>query len=177
MEGKMLKKLVKLMPRPIQRLMKQVINFRILARGYGQWTTIRDWNSVDKAGNPIPWYTYPATEYLSHLDFSVFSVFEYGSGNSTLWWAERAKSIVSVEDDKHWFQKIRGLASDNIEYLLETEKERYVHSSCSDTDIFIIDGKYRRECAEYIVGYTNGGVMIILDNSDWHPNTVDYLHK
>jgi hypothetical protein len=90
----------------LQRMRKQIENFRILACDYGQWSTIRSWNSVDKFGNPIPWYTYPATEYLSHLDFSRLTVFEYGSGNSTLWWAKRAKSVFSVEDDKDWFEKI-----------------------------------------------------------------------
>lgn len=73
-----------MMPDILRKLRRQLRNFRSLASGYGQWVSIRDWHAVDGAGQPVPWYTYPATEYLSHLDLSVLSVFEYGSGNSTL---------------------------------------------------------------------------------------------
>jgi hypothetical protein len=159
----------------LQRARKQIGNFGILACDYGQWLTIRSWSSVDKVGNPIPWYTYPATEYLLHLDFSRLAVFEYGSGNSTLWWAKRAKSVFSVEDDKDWFEKIsNNLASGSIQYLLETNKNSYVSSAPKNVDVFIIDGKHRRECAEHVVKL-GVGVMLILDNSDWYPGTVEYL--
>lgn len=33
----------------------------------------------DAAGNWLPWYTYPAIEYLKQLDFSQKTVFEYGA--------------------------------------------------------------------------------------------------
>ena len=38
----------------IQRYRKQGRNFKSLATNYGRWTTIRDWNSVDEKGRPIP---------------------------------------------------------------------------------------------------------------------------
>lgn len=160
----------------VQRVREQIRNFRSLARDYGQWATIRDRNSVDEFGNPIPWYTYPTTEYLSHFNFEQFSVFEFGSGNSTLWWAGRCQSIDSVEDDQDWHAKIsKTLISDSASYLLETEKDAYISSASAAADIFVIDGKHRRECAEEIVKICGGGVMIILDNSDWYPKTATFL--
>lgn len=33
-------------------------------------------------------------------------IFEYGSGNSTLWWSEKVDSIISVEHDKQCFEKV-----------------------------------------------------------------------
>jgi len=161
----------------IKRIRKQIKNFAFLAQNYGQWRTVRDWNSVDESGNPIPWYTYPAIEYLSHLHFDNFSVFEYGSGNSTLWWASRAKSVIAVEDDKKWFDKINlQLAKNSVEYHLTTNKNDYVSMALSDIDIFIIDGKYRKECVQHVVKTTrNNGIMLIFDNSDWYPKTIDYL--
>jgi len=141
----------------IQRVRKQIRNFGNLAIDYGQWETIRDWNSVDENHNPIPWYTYPATEYLSHLDLTRMKVFEYGSGNSTLWWAARSKSVESVEDDKEWFEKINtNLGAEQVRYLLEIEKDAYISAASKDADIFIIDGKYRRECAEHVVKIGGG---------------------
>src|SRR3712207_2933796 len=57
---------------------------------------------VDAKGQPVPWYTYPAIEYVRQLDFSDKEVFEYGSGQSTLFWAQAAKRVVSVEEDEAW---------------------------------------------------------------------------
>lgn len=67
-------------------------NFKTLGFEYGQLRTMEKWECVDKDGNSIPWFTYPAIEYLSHLDLSGCSVFEYGSGFSTLFWLQRVKS-------------------------------------------------------------------------------------
>jgi hypothetical protein len=33
---------------------------------------------VNARGEPVPWYTYPAIDYLRQLDFSDKTVFEYG---------------------------------------------------------------------------------------------------
>lgn len=54
---------------------------------------------ADKDGNPIPWYTYPAIEYLSQFDYGGKRVFEYGCGYSSLFWAERAAKVISIEDN------------------------------------------------------------------------------
>jgi hypothetical protein len=162
-------------------LLKQVSNFKKLALNYGQWRTIRDWSSVDISGAPIPWYTYPATEFLSHLDLSSFKVFEYGSGNSTLWWAERSKQVTSVEDDELWYEKIKLLLkSQNVEYCLEKNPQKYFTMATNDFEVLIVDGKYRRECLNHIVNlkkWGGGGVMLIFDNSDWYPNTVRFLQE
>src|SRR5262245_56791293 len=50
--------------------------------------------AVDKDGNPLPWYTYPAIDFLRRKCFAERTVLEFGSGQSTLWWAARARSVV-----------------------------------------------------------------------------------
>lgn len=157
---------------------KQARNFLGLTKTYGQWQTIRDWNSVDGQGNPVPWYTYPTTEFLSHLDLTKFNVFEYGSGNSTLWWASRAKQLTSVEDDETWHDRIKNKIRPvlrNINYKLEEEPEKYYTMATNDHDIVIVDGKHRRECLEHLNKTGWGGVMIIFDNADWYPKAVHFI--
>jgi hypothetical protein len=171
----------------IQRLLRQGSVFKGLVQGYGQWKTIRDCSSVDKSGAPIPWYTYPTTEFLSHLDLSRFKVFEYGSGNSTLWWAARSKQVTSIEDDELWYEKIKcSLKGKNVEYRLEKSPHKYFAMATNDFDVFIVDGKYRHECLKHIVNLKktvekkrggHNGIMLILDNSDWYPNTVRFLQE
>ena len=60
---------------------------------------------IDRDGNPIPWYTFPAIEYLSQFDYGQKQVFEYGCGSSSHFWAARAKYVVSIEDNPKWFEK------------------------------------------------------------------------
>src|SRR3954471_19133862 len=51
---------------------------RTLWFDYGHLRTVLHRNCLDAAERPIPWYTYPAVEYLKQLDFSRARVFEYG---------------------------------------------------------------------------------------------------
>ena len=59
-------------------------------------------SAIDAKGNPLPWYTYSAIQYLSSIIKKDYTVFEYGSGNSTLWWRKKAKKVVTVEHDAAW---------------------------------------------------------------------------
>ena len=167
----------------IEQLRKQLRNFNILARNYGQFRSIRKWSCLDSSGRPIPWYTYPTIEYLNHLDFSKMNVFEFGSGNSTLWWAGKTKSVTSVEDDENWYNKVSSSASfltDKIKYLHENNKEKYVNAIAGNLfDIVVIDGKHRPECANHMLSYYKNrvGVMLIFDNSDWYPETINSLRE
>lgn len=167
----------------IDQDLKQLKNCNILIKTYGQFKSMRECSCLDLAGKPIPWYTYPAIEYLNHLDFSQMNVFEFGGGNSTLWWAGKTKSVVSVEDDENWYNKVSsaaGFLPDKIRYILEKNKENYINAMPGNFfDIVIIDGKHRPECAKYVLNcYKNGGgVMLIFDNSDWYPKTINSIRK
>lgn len=162
----------------IQKFLRQGSNFKSLAKNYGQWRSIRDWSSIGGSGQAIPWYTYPATEFLSHLNLSDLRVFEYGSGNSTLWWAQHASQVTSVEDDELWYQRIKAeLSATNVIYLLEYDRQRYSSMASHDFDIFIVDGKYRRECLDHVISLGGKGIMIILDNADWYPKTVQFIQE
>jgi len=134
-------------------------------------------------GRPIPWYTYPAIEYLSHIDFSELKVLEYGSGNSSLWWTERCQELVSIENDQEWYKKIQttGGKVPNFSHVLETRENAYVHQQeLSTANIVIIDGAYRSKCANAFIAACQDEssklAMLIFDNSDWYPNAIKALH-
>jgi hypothetical protein len=57
--------------------------------------------SINNNG-PVPWITYPAHMMLERIVAPHHRVFEYGAGNSSLWWARRAAQVVSVEHDAGW---------------------------------------------------------------------------
>lgn len=165
----------------IQHRRTQLTNFRILAKDYGQFQTIKKWSCINSSGQPIPWYTYPAIEYLDHLDFSHMNVFEFGSGNSTLWWANKAKKVTSVEDDEKWYDQIllsNHFIHDKVQYLFKKNNE-YISSLSDEANIVIIDGTNRQECAEHLLNNYNKEnlFVVIFDNSDWYPATIQKLRE
>src|SRR5690348_4410793 len=74
--------------------------------------------SVDADGAPIPWITYPAIRFLAGRVEPHFRVFEFGSGLSTLWWAQRVAHVVSVEHDPAWHRSVSKRAPANVRLLL-----------------------------------------------------------
>lgn len=155
-------------------------NYRILSLEFGQFKTISRRECIDKYDSPIPWYTYPAIEYIKQLDLSDKSVFEYGSGNSTLFWAQRCQKVVSIEDSELWYQKVRKALPQNVDYSLVEDKDQYVkavHNHPDRFDVIVIDGSHRYECAQAARQKLHEEGFMILDNSDWRERTSAYLRE
>ena len=172
----------KLLPPLYWDVRKQAANFSSLAKRYGQFQTIRKGSCLNGDGTPIPWYTYPAIEYLSHIDFSDRKVLEYGSGNSTLWWATRCEELVAVEGSSEWYETNRSVVekSAKVKYLLKTNEKEYVRQDfLRSAGVVIIDGDYRSKCADYLIESSQQGShhlsMAVFDNADWYPKTIQKL--
>jgi hypothetical protein len=169
----------KLRLRPIITALRSL---KILELDYGHFLSSLKWNACDNSYRPIPWFTYAATEYIKQMDFSQKSIFEYGSGNSTLFWAKRAKLLMSVENDEKWFKYVsrKLVRNKRAKVLLAQTKRSYVNAinvAGEKIDVIVIDGEYRDDCAKQAVKKINRGGFIILDNSDWFPETAKYLRQ
>ncbi len=160
-------------------LHRSAINARILARGYGFLRSASEQRSVDASGAPLPWYTYPAIEYLRQFDFSACSVFEYGTGNSTRYWAARAGRLQAVESDPNWHAELsRELPNVHIHHY--ADPEQYAGCIARDGiefDVIVIDGRWRRRCALEALGHLRAGGMIILDNGDKYRDAAQVLRE
>jgi hypothetical protein len=129
-------------------------------------------------GRPIPWYTYPAVEYFRQLDFSGKTIFEFGSGNSSLFWADRAAHVTSVESDPRWHALVERSRRSNQKVLLVEDLEQYpsaIDRTDRQYDLIIVDGKRRFACASAALSHLAEDGMLILDNSDWYPKTATLL--
>lgn len=52
----------------------------------------------------LPWFSYAAADFLANQFLrKTMTVFEWGAGSSTLFFAERCASVRSVEHDQAWF--------------------------------------------------------------------------
>lgn len=128
-------------------------------------------DSIDLNGNPIPWITYPAIDFLKNRIYPGMSVFEYGCGGSTLWWASCVKEVISVEHDQNWYQKISptipqnvNLIHINLEYGGAYSKK--IGEFDQKFDIVVIDGRDRVNCAINAVRGLKPEGVIIWDNTD-----------
>ncbi|HVO74842.1 MAG TPA: hypothetical protein VMT35_12515, partial [Ignavibacteriaceae bacterium] len=136
----------------------------------GWYKSFRRKQSIDKDGNPIPWNTYSFIKFIEPRLKSHFKVFEYGSGNSTLWYAKRVKSVKSVEHDKDWFDLISKKAPSNCTISFRELKEDgdYAKEILNDNtlyDIVIIDGRDRNNCIKYAVQRLAEGGIVVFDNT------------
>jgi len=137
---------------------------------------------LDAHGEPIPWFTYTAIDFLKQLDLRDKTIFEYGAGYSTLFWSKRVKAITSVEHDKQWFEQIALQAPPSTELILAAPD---VHSYVGEIanhgmfDIIVIDGtgESRLHCAEIAPKHLKPGGFIILDNSDLWPKSAAALRN
>ena len=48
---------------------------------------------VDRQNKPLPWLTYPFIEFIDNRLNSNLDVFEFGSGNSTFYYAAKTHSV------------------------------------------------------------------------------------
>ncbi|CAD5969217.1 class I SAM-dependent methyltransferase [Planktothrix agardhii] len=125
---------------------------------------------VTQDNRPIPWYTYPAIEFLEDKVKPDFKVFEFGSGQSTLWWSERVSEVISIESDPNWFQEINSKMPNNVQLFLkenETEYAEMIKQFPLDYfDVIIVDGANRNQCLELSLNHIKEAGLIIFDNTD-----------
>jgi hypothetical protein len=140
---------------------------------------------IDANNRPVPWFTYPAIEYLEQLDLDDRTVFEYGSGQSTLFWAARARRVVSVEHNPDWHAFVSARLrqqSESSQIILEPDYDRYIRAITrreEQYDIICIDGivdrRGRAKCAALALSHLKAGGMMIVDNADYLPGTTRIL--
>ena len=154
---------------------------KILILTYGFFKSVKFNLPVNNHKEAIPWYTYSSIEYLNNLDLNNVNIFEYGSGNSSIYFLNKGALVTSVEDDLDWFKKIKNKMEGHNLIFEENQKEYISKVSTKKFDIVVIDGSYRFECAEYTISEIKSNKispqLIIFDNSDWYENSINLIDK
>ena len=116
------------------------------------------------------------------------SVFEYGSGGSTLFFARRVRTVISTEDNAAWIEKVRRrlteLSLKNVELQhhefdfknpKEFENSAYLNSIPPQKfDVIVVDGAeeivpVRPNCFYHAENFINPGGIIVVDDSWRYP--------
>jgi len=141
----------------------------------------------------VPWWTYRAIDRVD--DFlrarPDASVFEYGSGASTIWLARRARAVHSVEHDQSWFDLMQSRiapyphirlslapadSEPSTDPMFHSQKEGHEGESFENYvttitrtgqtyDLIVIDGRARAACLQVAQHCLSRGGMIVFDNT------------
>ena len=153
----------------------EILNHQL---GYG--LSLRQGVSVLGDGRPIPLISYGLTEYLLSLDLSGFDVLELGGGQSTFFWSSKARSVCTLEHDLEWVRAIEAAKLGNSR-IVRVQPEDYASTISAlpdEYDLIVIDcAANRYECAIAAGRKLRAAGMIVLDNSDWYPNTAAHLRS
>jgi hypothetical protein len=126
---------------------------------------------LDKDGKPIPWLVYPAITFLGERLSGNMLLFEYGCGNSTVYFSQKVKKVMAVEHNKEWLKKAETRVYNNTEIIFsELDKNgkycRTILNTGMKYNIIIIDGEDRVNCiVNCLENLTEDGI-IILDDSE-----------
>ena len=125
---------------------------------------------------PVPWITFDATrKILKHITTSS-TMFEFGAGNSTLYWARRVASICATENHRGWLEMLRSKIETqqirNVQLLHGDSEASYVETIAQWPhdyfDVVVVDGAYRRDCVRQAIAHVKPGGLLVVDNTDWH---------
>lgn len=152
---------------------------------------LRRSNSLDQR---VPWIVYSARDRISSALSASSRVFEYGSGGSTLWFADQGCAVTSVEHDPVWCERVRAAlngresrvtlllilpsARDGGSTALSTGDPAQVsrsfreYASAIDRyqdgafDLVLVDGRARADCLDRAWPKVRSGGLLVLDDSD-----------
>lgn len=147
---------------------------RMYALRQNGWYSSRRSRQSKSFVNPIPWMTYASIDFLGQSVSIKSRVLEFGSGNSTIWWLSRGNSVVSLETNLGWSEKVRsqiveGGWEDRSELRLVSKISPLELSKFQDAsfDLIVNDGDGDRvEIIEQIQRLLTPKGILVWDNSD-----------
>ena len=139
-----------------------------------------------------PWLAQGAIRYLDEHLRPEFSGFEWGSGRSTAWFATRVGSLVSIEENREWHDKVAAMLREkkhasriDLRHIPVEHEFRDQYFPCYDPvpkyvlaieefpdasfDFILVDGCYRQSCVRAAMKKLKPGGLLIIDNTDWLP--------
>jgi hypothetical protein len=127
--------------------------------------------SVGKDLEPLPWVTYPFLRFIDSRLTTEMDLFEFGSGNSTLYFARRVRSVVSAEHDREWVEKIKSSIPQNVEIRFVPLEPKGIYAKTATRtgkgyDVIVVDGRDRVQCVRQSVEALKENGVLVLDDSE-----------
>ena len=143
----------------------------------------------------LPWWSYEAIDWVSKNLNTIHSVFEWGSGGSTIF-IPLCKKVLSIENDLKWHRmvinEVERLSIQNVTILkreinlssMEAFKKSDYHKSLGEKhDLIVIDGEdsfgpemkwsAREVCFELAERWVNTNGFILVDDAWRYPKIAE----
>jgi len=136
------------------------------------WTnSIISGNIADKLNNPVPWVTYPFIGFIGERLNHSIEIFEFGCGNSTLYYAPKVARVTTVENDRSWFDKIKTAMPANVqlffcELVYGGKYCKFAAETGTKYDVIIVDGRDRVNCCINSITALKPEGVVVLDDSE-----------
>lgn len=135
----------------------------------GWLRSYREQQCVDKEGRPLPWYSYSAIHFLEGRLQPGMRVFEFGCGNSTLWYAARVARVDSVDNESHWAERINALCPPHagVVHVSGTDASyvQQIAASGLEYDLVAIDGRNRIACTRCALEHLAPHGVVVFDDA------------
>jgi len=139
-------------------------------------------NTLDLKGmnrqDEMPMLSIPFLDWINCYDFSEYNIVEFGSGNSTNYFADRFKSVISFETNKQWFNVLSPTIKENVDYRLISKKDALngkYEIPANDKTVVLIDIDVNRTVFTKNFFEKYKLPIVFIDNSDWFPDTAQYI--
>lgn len=125
---------------------------------------------ADAAGQPVPWMNFQVVQLLAERLRPEMHLFEFGSGFSTAFYAQRVATVCSVEYDLGWAQRVRATAPANVTVIdcpqdVDGAYCRTVARQGRRFDVVVVDGRDRVHCVQQALACLSEAGVIVLDDS------------
>ena len=117
----------------------------------GWMNSIREQKPRDMDGHPIPWMNFPVIKLLEERLTHDLNLFEYGSGYSTCFYANKVRAVTSVEYNEQWYYMVKSIVPENAQLVfkendIDGDYCRAIKITGEQYDVVIIDGRDRVNC-------------------------------
>lgn len=183
------KYLPSLLSRYLRRLVTGILTPISFAINSGHFKSSILEKSVNKSGKATPWLTFPCIDFLNNRSLSNMSLLEFGGGQSTIYFANKVRKLVTFEEDKQWAQYINSFALPNCKlyHVPHTAAGKFVDTQIINTigqeqvsfieqtlerdfnnekfNIIIVDGLIREAVIKICEKYLDNNGAIICDDA------------
>ena len=132
----------------------------------------------------IPRLTFDFLDYFKKYDLKDKICVEIGSGDSTIYWSNYFKKIISYENDLNYFNDIKEKTKNMLNVnILKLQKNIFndviFKKNINEADVVIIDNNSnyikRKDFCIFVKENKNKNSLIVLDNGTWNINAYNYL--
>lgn len=118
-----------------------------LLRGYRPWHRTQR-TTAFSLQDPLPWLPFSAISMLERILEPDARVFEYGSGGSTLFFAQRVQQVFSVEHNRDWWVETtqvlteRGCRNAEVRLIEPEPESKAASADAADPSAYISSDKH-----------------------------------